>query len=592
MDAIRSTTHDWQTASLSVGDCELFYRHRPAARPTDRVCFLFHRGHEHSGRLLEIAEALDLDDVHLVAWDARGHGRSPGKRGFAPDGFHHLVRDMDAFVRGICERLDSRPSHCQLLAHSVASAVALAWVHDYEPGIAGLTLVTPALRVRLYVPLALPALRLLNRWAPEASISSYVKGRLLSHDPVASASYDADPLVSKQISNRVLIEMADAARRLVADAGSIRVPLCMVQAGNDWVVDNRVQDDFFRRLGSPHKQRIDCPGFYHAALHERDRGPLLQALRHFIRERWSEEARRSRRDDDRLLVERGSPHSWEAYRALTRPLSVCNPQRWGFALARLGLGVTGRLSKGMAIGLRHGFDSGPQLDHVYRNRAEGLPGIGKLTDRQFLDAIGWRGIRQRKRHMQSALDHCVEEAAADRLQIVDLASGPGRYLLDYLREQDAEARLRAECRDWDETGLEEGRELARQLGLEDRVVHRRADAFSAEDIAGIDPRPDIVIVCGLYELFPDNALLRRSLAAIAAVLPPGGRLIYTTQTWHPQLAVIARVLRNRDGEAWVMRCRSQAEMDALVADAGLDKERTWADRWGIFTVSAARKPDA
>ena len=50
----------------------------------------------------------------------------------------------------------------------------------------------------------------------------------------------------------------------------------------------------------------------------------------------------------------------------------------------------------------------------------------------------------------------------------------------------------------------------------------------------------------------------------------GGLLIYTNQPWHPQVEFIARVLTNREGNPWIMRRRSQAEMDALVRAAGFD----------------------
>ena len=55
---------------------ELFYRRWPAASAADRAIVIFHRGHEHSGRLQHIVDELGLDDFDLFAWDARGHGRS------------------------------------------------------------------------------------------------------------------------------------------------------------------------------------------------------------------------------------------------------------------------------------------------------------------------------------------------------------------------------------------------------------------------------------------------------------------------------------------------------------------------------------
>ena len=59
----------------------LFYRAWPARSGTARgAIVLLHRGHEHSGRVGHVAEELGLGDFAVYAWDARGHGRSPGER--------------------------------------------------------------------------------------------------------------------------------------------------------------------------------------------------------------------------------------------------------------------------------------------------------------------------------------------------------------------------------------------------------------------------------------------------------------------------------------------------------------------------------
>ena len=97
-------------------------------------------------------------------------------------------------------------------------------------------------------------------------------------------------------------------------------------------------------------------------------------------------------------------------------------------------------------------------------------------------------------------------------------------------------------------------------------------------------------VSGLYELFPDNAMIKRSLGGLAQAIPAGGYLIYTGQPWHPQLEMIARALTShREGQAWIMRRRTQGEMDQLVAAAGFEKIAQYTDEWGIFTVSIARR---
>jgi hypothetical protein len=85
-------------------------------------------------------------------------------------------------------------------------------------------------------------------------------------------------------------------------------------------------------------------------------------------------------------------------------------------------------------------------------------------------------------------------------------------------------------------------------------------------------------------------MVSRSLAGLAAAIPAGGFLIYTGQPWHPQLELIARALTShRQGQPWIMRRRTQGEMDQLVSAAGFRKVEQRIDEWGIFTVSVAER---
>ena len=60
-----------------------------------------------------------------------------------------------------------------------------------------------------------------------------------------------------------------------------------------------------------------------------------------------------------------------------------------------------------------------------------------------------------------------------------------------------------------------------------------------------------------------------------------------------KVCLIARALTShRQGDAWVMRRRTQHEMDQLVEAAGFRKITQRIDEWGIFTVSLAQKAAA
>ena len=572
------------------GGTPLFYRAwLPAADAVQRAVLLLHRGHEHSGRWAEVAPALaaagSAADTAVFAWDARGHGRSPGARGDAED-FSVYVRDLDAFARHVGAAHGIGLEDLAVVAHSVGAVVAAAWVHDYAPPIRALVLATPAFRVKLYVPLAVPGLRLLERVRPGSFIRSYVGGKLLTHDRAEAAAYDADPLVSKQISVRVLLGLQDTARRLVADASAIRVPTLVLAAGSDAVVRRGPQRTFFDGLSSPVKEFEVLEGFSHAVFHETDRRRVTARVRGFLDRAWATPP-----EPASVLLE-ADRHGYTRaeHDRLRAPLPALSPRGVNFAAQRLGLRTVCRLGHGVRVGWATGFDSGESLDYVYENRPRGTSPLGRLIDRQYLDAIGWRGIRQRRVHLERLLAEAMtrQHAAGRPVRLLDVAAGPGRYLLVTLRrfpEIPAAARL---C-DRSPSALAAGQALAAAFGLGERVTYEPGDAFDETALAALTPRPTVAVVSGLYELFPDNAPVLASLRGIHAALEPDGELLYTNQPWHPQVEMIARVLRNRDGEPWVMRRRTQAEMDALVRAAGFTKLGMAIDRWGIFTVSVARK---
>ena len=145
-------------------------------------------------------------------------------------------------------------------------------------------------------------------------------------------------------------------------------------------------------------------------------------------------------------------------------------------------------------------------------------------------------------------------------------------------------------RDFSDINVRDGNRLIDEKGLRSICRFDQGDAFNRQSVATVSPRPTLGIVSGLYELFPDNDAVRRSLAGMADAIEPGGYLLYTGQPWHPQLELIARALTShRGGQAWVMRRRTQCEMDQLVAEAGFEKIEQRIDEWGIFTVSLARR---
>ena len=568
----------------------LFYRHwpAPATGAERRAVVLLHRGHEHSGRVAHLADELNLPDTDFFAWDQRGLGRSPGKRGYA-DNLGVLVKDLDSFVRHVGAAHDIAAENVVVVAQSFGAALAAVWVHDYAPRLRGLVLASPAFSINLLVPGALTGLKLLYAVRGNYTVTSYVKATQLTRDPARVASYDTDPLVTRPISVNILLEIEAASRRVVADAAAIHVPTQLLVSGDDAVVYEKPQREFYENLGSPTKEYHLLDGLLHDTLGELNRARPVALVRDFIERLYAAApARPAVLDAD----QRG--HTKAEFDQLSAPpASLLARLYW--AMSRFWIRVGGRFSTGIKNGLATGFDSGSTLDYVYRNRRQGFTPIGKLVDGVFLGSIGWRGIRLRKLNVEKLIGQAIEQlsAAHQPVRIVDVAAGHGRYVLDALAAHPGQPADHVLLRDFDPANVAAGRHLIAEKGLTDVVEFEQGDAFDPAGLAALQPRPTLAVVSGLYELFGDNALVGKSLAGLAAAVEPGGYLVYTNQPWHPQLELIARSLTShRQGAAWVMRRRVQAEMDELVATAGFEKIDQLSDQWGIFSVSLARRTAA
>jgi hypothetical protein len=169
---------------------------------------------------------------------------------------------------------------------------------------------------------------------------------------------------------------------------------------------------------------------------------------------------------------------------------------------------------------------------------------------------------------------------------MDIAAGPGRYLIETARKL-KDKDVKVFIRDNEIKNINEGKKIAEEIGSKN-VEFKVADAFDKNSYSTEEFSPNILIISGLYELFPDNDMIRNSLQGGVSMLQDGGYIIYTGQPWHPQLEIIAN-LPNRDGQQWIMRRRTQRELDQLINSVGYQKTEMKIDQWGIFTVSIAKK---
>jgi ubiquinone/menaquinone biosynthesis C-methylase UbiE len=244
----------------------------------------------------------------------------------------------------------------------------------------------------------------------------------------------------------------------------------------------------------------------------------------------------------------------------------------------------GFLSDGMALCFKEGLTSGKMLDYIYRNQPSGKGFIGRWIDRKFLNHPGWEAVRIRRKSLEKLLIEAIQERKGS-LKLIDIASGPGSYVLSVLKQTQRED-LHALCQDLDARWLDEGRAAALQAGLKN-VTFQEGNAFDGEALSSYGPH--IAVSSGFYDWINDPTEIKNSIQSVHKALLPSGAFILTIQTDHPNLHLAQSVFSDFNKKPLQMTMRSAETTAEWLQTAGFLVEKTLRDPYGYYAVFKARK---
>lgn len=554
----------------SFDGSSMFYREWNY-QPQQKSIIIIHRGHEHSERLNDIAQSPQFSKYSIFAFDLRGHGHTETKTSSV---FMDYVRDLDSFSKFLGSKYDVNISDIFVLANSIGGVVASAWAHDFAPDIAGMALLAPAFKINLIVPLANEMITLGTKLKKGLIIKSYVKSKMLTHDPEQQKAYDTDPLITRSIDAELLIDLAKAGKRLVEDAEAIDTPALILAAEKDHVVFNKEQKTFYDKLDTDLKKYEVLSGFFHGILFDTGKEKVYDKVADFAEKCFNRTHKTASLHPDRF--------SLKEYEDLQNNVG----NNLNFKFQKFSLNNIGKISNGMAIGLKHGFDSGASLHYVYQNQPKGKLGFGKMMDKNYLNAIGWKGIRIRKEHLIQLLEQNIQSLKKEgrKIKILDIAGGTGNYLFD-IKEKYPETEI--VINEFVKANIEIGEQVIKDKNYQN-IRFTNFDCFDPETYKKINFEPNITIISGILELFGDNEMAAKAIKGASSVSENNSFVVYTGQPWHPQLKMIAYVLNNHQNKDWVMRRRSQKELDRVMKHSGVRKDNMLIDDYGIFTVSSGK----
>jgi hypothetical protein len=368
--------------------------------------------------------------------------------------------------------------------------------------------------------------------------------------------------------------LAKAGKRLVEDAESVDTPTLILSAEKDHVVFNKDQKIFHDKLDTDVKHYEVLPNFFHGILFDTGKEKVYDKILDFAEKCFSKTPKQPSLLPDQFSI--------QEYKDLQNNVG----NNLNFKFQKFLLNTIGKISDGMAIGLKYGFDSGASLDYVYHNQHSGKLGFGKMMDKNYLEAIGWRGIRIRKQHLIQLLEENIQKLKQEgrKIKILDIAGGTGNYLFD-IKEKYPEIEI--VINEFVKSNIEIGEKVIKEKNYQN-IRFSNFDCFDPETYKKLDFKPNITIVSGIFELFGDNEMASKAVQGINSISEKNSFIVYTGQPWHPQLKMIAYVLNNHQNKDWIMRRRSQKELDRVFAFNNIQKEKMLIDDFGIFTVSSGK----
>lgn len=201
------------------------------------VVVISHGYAEHCGRYRELAHVITDAGWAALSYDVRGHGQSPGVRGYI-DKFDAYLEDLTQIQRA-ARALIAKDAPLVLLGHSHGSLITLRALTDERPLECTAAIVSsPFLGLKLAVPGYKKLLaRIGSKVAPKLAQPNALKVEDLTSDRQKQAERLADKLCFDIATARWFTEASAAQDYVFEHAARIKVPTHWLVGGADPIAD-------------------------------------------------------------------------------------------------------------------------------------------------------------------------------------------------------------------------------------------------------------------------------------------------------------------------------------------------------------------
>jgi len=261
-----------KTTTIETGRGALYAEVFMPAGESKGIAVVTHGYLEHCGRYRELAHVITNAGWIALTYDVRGHGHSPGARGFV-ENFEEYLEDFHKVIADAKKLAPGKP--LVLVGHSHGSLITLRALSSYNPPDANAAIVSsPYLGMKVAVPSWKKYLaRIASRVAPALTQPNPLKPEQLTHDAAKIAERKADKLCFEVVPVRWFTESTAAQAYVEAHADRIKIPTTWLVGGADTIADPAASKRVAARVSGAHYH--DLVGLMHEVFNEVDRGKVF-----------------------------------------------------------------------------------------------------------------------------------------------------------------------------------------------------------------------------------------------------------------------------------------------------------------------------
>ncbi len=233
------------------------------------VLILLHGLGAHSLRFEEMANYFKKENFNVYAFDFTGFGKSQGFKGHI-DNFNTYVNETLLILK--LSQIEYPKSPKFIIGESMGGVIGLHFARYYQEYINGLILLSPASKIKIHIPFrkkfdAVVSLIFDKFKQYEVPFTK----EMITRDYKWQKKLQKDSLDVKTVTAKFYFELDKAMKELKNILPKINLPVYILQAGDDLLIDKEGTKELFNLLNSSSKSFEILENFYHALSIDRDR---------------------------------------------------------------------------------------------------------------------------------------------------------------------------------------------------------------------------------------------------------------------------------------------------------------------------------